>query len=114
MDNPEQQRIFPRANIGLSIQVDTGTDRFPGKVRDLSIEGIAFTVERELPMGSRVEVEFNLEGQEIRNNLVKVEVLRCQPQENEASPSFLISGKLIDVNDVYLNDVLALIFGRRT
>ena len=114
MDNTEERRNFPRTDISLQVQVDIGTDQIPGRMKNLTIEGLAFTLERELPPGSKVEVAINSENQKIRSNVVKIEVLRCEPQESEAPPSFLISGKLIDTNDVYRNDVLALIFGQPT
>jgi hypothetical protein len=112
MDNPRERRNFPRAEINLPIQVVTGNARIPGTMQNLTIEGLAFTLEQELPIRSKVEVAINSENKKIRSNVVKIQVLRCEPQENETSPSFLISGKLIDVNDVYLNDVMTLIFGQ--
>jgi hypothetical protein len=110
MDNPSERRNFPRAEINLPVQVDTGDARIPGRMQNLTIEGLAFILEQELPVRSKVEVAINSEDKKIRSNVVKIQVLRCEPQANEASPSFLISGKLIDVNDVYLNDVMTLIF----
>ncbi len=114
MDKPEERRHFPRAKISLQIQVGTGTAWIPGKMQNLTIEGVAFIIDRELPVGSTIEVEINAEGHKIRKNVVKVEVLRCEPQANQTSLSFLISGKLIDTNDIYISDVLALIFGQAT
>lgn len=110
MDNPRERRSFPRTEISLPVQVSIGTARISGNIKNLTIEGLAFTLEQELSPGSKVEVEINSENQKIRSNAVKIEVLRCEPQAIEASPSFLISGKLIDTNDIYLNDVMALIF----
>ena len=81
-------------------------------MQNITVEGVAFTLVRHLSAGTQVMVEILSEVNEIRSNVLKVEVLRCEPQENEMPPTFLISGKLIDTNDVYLNDVLALIFGR--
>ena len=112
MDKPQERRNFPRAEISFPVQVITGNARIPGTMQNLTIEGLAFTLEQELPLRSKIEVAINSEDQKVRSNVVKVQVLRCEPQENESSPSFLISGKLIDVNDVYINDVMTLIFGQ--
>ncbi len=112
MDLQKDRRQFPRAEVSLHIQVNTGAARIPGRLLNVTIEGLAFTLEQELPIKSEVEVAINSENKKIRDNVVKVQVLRCEPQENETTPSFLISGKLIDTNDVYLTDVLALIYGQ--
>ena len=114
MDKLEERRNFPRANIDLQVQVGTGASRIPGRIQNLTIEGLAFILEQELPPGSKVEVEINSENEKIRNNAVKIQVLRCEPRDNETPPCFLISGKLIDTNDIYLNDVMALIFEQPT
>ncbi len=114
MDHPEERRYFPRTKINLPIQIDTGTDKITGKMQNLTIEGISFSLGRHLSVGTQVTMEILSEIKEIRSNLIKVEVLRCEIQDNEASPSFFISGQLMEANDVYLHDVLSMIFGRRT
>ncbi len=83
-------------------------------MQNLTIEGVAFTLGRHLSAGTQVAVEILSEIKEIRSHALKVEVLRCELQDYEVPPSFLISGRLMETNDSYMNDVLALIFGRRT
>ena len=114
MDHPEERRTFPRTEINLPVQIDTGFHQIPGRMRNLTIEGVSFSLSRHLSAGTQVIVEILSEIKEIRSNAFKVEVLRCEIQDDEISPSFLISGKLMETNDAYLHDVLSMIFGRRT
>ena len=114
MDNPGERRCFPRAEINLPVQIDTGIHQIPGRMRNLTIEGVSFSLGRHLSAGTQVTVEILSEIKAIRSNAFKVEVLRCEIQDNKVSPSFFISGKLMDTNDAYLHDVLSMIFGRRT
>ena len=114
MDNPEERRSFPRAKIHLPIQVDTGAYRSSGEMQNITVEGVAFTLVRHLSVGTQVTLRILFELNEIRSNVLKVEVLRCEVPDDEFHPSFFISAKLLETNDAYLRDVLALIFGRRT
>ena len=110
MDYPEERRSFPRTKIHLPVQVDTGTYRAWGEMQNITVEGVAFTLVRHLSVGTQVTVEILSEVNAMRSNVLKVKVLRCELQDDELSPSFLISAKLMEANDAYLNDVMTLIF----
>jgi hypothetical protein len=111
MDHPEERRSFPRTKIYLPVQIDTGTYRAFGETQNITVEGVAFTLARHISTGTQVTVEILSETNAIRSNVLKVEVLRCELQDDEVPPSFFISTKLIEANDMYSHDVLALIFG---
>ena len=115
MDSSQDKRGFPRAKTRVQIQVDTGVDRLSGEIQDLTVEGMAFTLGRELTVGSQVKVEIISASEEVRSNTLKAEVLRCEPGSGKATAlRFRISTKLIDANDEYLMDALALVHGRRS
>ncbi len=115
MENSQERRNFPRANTCLQITIVEGSDAglLSGEIRNLTVEGIAFTLDRPLTPGSKVGVEITSSGEEIRNNALQAEVLRCEPGGEETAPRYQISAKLIDANDQFLMDALALVHGRQ-
>ena len=49
---------------------------------------------------------------EIRNNGLKAEVVRCEPLTNGCATHFRVAAKILQVNDEYLMDALALVHGK--
>ncbi|MDH5762843.1 MAG: PilZ domain-containing protein [Nitrospinota bacterium] len=114
MDNSQDKRHFPRADICLKIEVDTGSGRIYGEIQNITVEGIAFTLDRELAVGSRVGVEISSRDKEIHATSLQAEILRCEPGTGGAAPLYKISAKLINANDEFLMDALAMVHGPRT
>ncbi len=113
MNRPEDKRFFPRAMIALQAHVRDGEKRFDVAVVDLSVYGISFHSEQALPVGSRVIVELD-DSEEMRNNKLTAEILRCDLQSNVTPPQYVVAAKFIEVNDEYLMDSLALVHGKKS
>jgi len=114
MSDSSERRNFPRSSVQLPVRVKSGGEEFSGAVCDLTVEGLAFTLEGSLTPGSRVEVEFKTGGEPIQNNTLQAEILRCEPAENPAPHPYRISARLIEANDQFLMDALALVHGKQS
>lgn len=83
-----------------------------GEVQNLTVEGIAFTLDGPLSPGARVDLELVSSDGRIDENTLQAEILRCQSGEGATDSTFRISAKLIEANDQFLMDALALVHGR--
>ena len=112
MKNFEDKRSFPRAMIILNAYIYDSEQRLYVEVVDLSVHGISFKSEQNLPVGSRVIITID-GNKEIRNNEITAEILRCDPQSNSTPSRYVVAAKFIEANDEYLMDALALVHGKK-
>lgn len=112
MGDSLDKRNFPRAKANLQVRVESGGKTQSGEVLNLTVEGIAFTLGVSLAPGSRVDLELVSSDDNIESNTLQAEILRCEAGSSE--PPYQISAKLIDANDQFLMDALALVHGRKT
>lgn len=107
MDN---QRKFPRIEFRQSISIAVGTDDSESKaeIENLTVEGVAFTSELMLEAGSTIFVMFP-GSDELNQNEVMSEVIRCQPMDGDAVSRFKVVAHFIEIDDGYLMDALKLV-----
>jgi len=113
MNKPEDKRFFPRAMIVLDAHVRDSGKRFAVDIVDLTVYGISFHSEQALDVGSKIFIDID-GSEEIRNNALTTEILRCDPPSNESSDHYTVAAKFTYVNDEYLMDSLALVHGKKT
>ena len=110
------KRFFPRVAISLKIQVQENEIRMPAELVDLTVQGISFKLDRPLPVDSRISIYIS-DSQELRNNELKGEVLRCDSPASVNPPQYYpyyVAAKFIEVNDEFLMDSLALVHGKKS
>ena len=78
---------------------------------DLSVHGIAFKLDQQLIPGAEIFVNIN-GSDEIRQNSLKAEVLRCDKLKDAVSSQYLAAAKFLTANDEYLMDALALVHSK--
>jgi hypothetical protein len=112
MNKPEDKRFFPRAMVSLEAHIEDNEKRWAVDIVDLTVHGVSFQSERALPGGSRVIIV--IDGSEnIRNNELKAEILRCESPSKVNSPPYVVAAKFLEANDEYLMDALALVHGKQ-
>ena len=103
------KRGFPRSIIDLQVSAQVEYKRIEGKVIDLTVEGISMEFDQSLKVGSQVAIEIK-QNQQVKNNKLKIEVIRCLPTETDPSRYHIVA-KFIEPNDEFLMDALALVHG---
>ncbi len=110
------KRRFPRVQLEQPISIAYGRDQVLAlaDIVDLTVEGLAFNTEVELPGGMGLFVIFpGAEG--VGENEVPAEVVRCIDREKENafdSPfQYKVACRFIAINDSYLMDALYLVHG---
>ncbi|MFQ5443285.1 MAG: PilZ domain-containing protein [Nitrospinales bacterium] len=112
MENPRDRRNFPRATVRMNAFILDQEEKIPIQIEDLTVRGIAFLINRNLQPRSTIFVGIKDSG-EIRNNGLKVEVLRCESLTNGSATQYRVAAKILQVNDEYLMDALALVHGKK-
>jgi PilZ domain len=59
----EEKRNFIRMKINTPVQVQAGAEQFVARCKDLSGSGMLLQSERELPLGTTVEIHIAQEGE---------------------------------------------------
>lgn len=59
----DEKRNFIRMKINTPVQVEIGGERFTARCKDLSASGILLQSDRELALGSQVEIHIAQEGE---------------------------------------------------
>ncbi len=110
MGDHDDKRKFPRAKVHLSIAVASGENQALelADIEDLTVEGISFLSDRNIPDGSDIYVIF-ASGDDMGENEVSGEVIRCQALSGELAGKHRVTVRFIEMNDTFLMDVLALI-----
>jgi hypothetical protein len=103
------KRDFPRSLVDLQVSVQVEDKHIEGKVIDLTVEGISMELDHTLKAGTTVVIEIK-QNQEVKNNQLKIEIIRCLPTETDSSTSHIVA-KFIEPNDEFLMDALALVHG---
>lgn len=111
MEHSKERRNFPRASVKMKAFVLDHAEKFPIQIEDLTVRGVAFLINRNLEIRSKVFVGIQ-ESEEIRNNGLKAEVLRCEPLTNGSATHYRVAAKILQVKDEYLMDALALVHGK--
>ena len=107
------KRYFPRVAVSLRIHIQENENRLAAEIVDLTVQGIFFRLDRPLPVGSRISIEIG-DGEVLRSNELKAEVLRCNSPANVSPPQYFhyyVAAKFVEVNDEFLMDSLALVHG---
>jgi hypothetical protein len=81
------------------VAIEDDSRIMPGKIEDLTVNGISFQISRELEIGSSIFVDF----------IQSAEVVRCLPSEEEGSESYIVVAKFANVNDRFLVAILAVV-----
>lgn len=110
MDNHDDKRKFPRARLHLSIAVASGQNQVLelADIEDLTVEGISFLLDKNIPAGSDIFVIF-ASGGDMGENEVAGEVIRCQALSGDLAGKYRVTVRFIEINDAFIMDVLALI-----
>lgn len=110
MDNHDDKRKFPRAKIHLSIAIASGQNQALelADIEDLTVEGISFLSDKDIPAGSDIYVIF-ASGEDMGENEVSGEVIRCQALSGDLAGKYRVTVRFIEINDSFIMDVLALI-----
>ncbi len=109
-EKPEDKRYFPRAAIALGGRVTLEGVAVGFKVIDLTVEGISFQLDRELPADG--EISITLDGNDaFGKHELKAEVIRCYPSK-ESTSGWMVAARFIDPDDVFLMDSLALVHSK--
>lgn len=87
--------------------IEDGSEIMPGKIEDLTVNGISFQIGRQLKVGAQIFVDF-IQSAEVENTQLKAEVVRCLSSGNEG---YLVATKFNDVNDRFLMGILAMVNG---
>lgn len=87
--------------------IEDDSEIMPGKIEDLTVNGISFQIGRQLKVGSQIFVDF-IQSAEVENTQLKAEVVRCLSSGNEG---YLVATKFNDVNDRFLMGILAMVNG---
>ncbi len=103
------KRSFPRSLIDLQVFTLVEGKTIEGKVIDLTVEGISMEFGHPLKAGTTVAIDIK-QSQEVKQNELKVEVIRCLPTEPALSKYHIVA-KFIEPNDEFLMDALALVHG---
>ena len=110
-ESSKDKRYFPRVTISMDGCIKDSDRRAVLKTIDLTVEGISFEFEEILPLGTQIII--SLDGnQDVRNNDLKAEILRCDLIKNTSPTQYVVAAKFIDANDEYLMDCLALVHGK--
>lgn len=110
MGDHDDKRKFPRAKVDLSIAVASGENQALelADIEDLTVEGISFVSDHNIPDGSDIYVIF-ASGDEMGENEVAGEVIRCLALSGDLAGKYRVTVRFIEMNDTFLMDVLALI-----
>ncbi len=111
MKIPEEKRYYPRKSVPCSVTVDTGKDRGAGELQNLSVQGLCFTCDLCLPVGSRVSVVLDPRPHLRKAELI-AKILRCEPLKSRSTPGYIVAATIVSAHDEYLMDALALVHGR--
>ena len=101
------KRDFPRSLVDLQVSAQVEDKHINGKVIDLTVEGISIDFDHPLKASATVAIEIK-QNQEVKQNQLKIEVIRCLPTEPDPSKYHIVA-KFIEPNDEFLMDVLALV-----
>ena len=104
------KRSFPRSIVDLQVSTQMEDKQVEGKVIDLTVEGISMELDRSLKAGATIAIEIK-QNQEVKQNELKVEIIRCLPAESDSSKHHVVA-KFIEPNDEFLMDTLALVHGK--
>lgn len=102
-------------SVSLKIQIQESEIRMAAELVDLTVQGISFRLDRPLPVSCRISIYIS-DSEELRKNELKGEVLRCDSPVNVNPPQYYpycVAAKLVDVNDEFLMDSLALVHGKK-
>jgi len=103
------KRSFPRSLVDLQVFAQVEGKHIEGKVIDLTVEGISMEFDHTLKAGTTVAIDIK-QNQEVKQNKLKVEIIRCLPTESDPSRYHIVA-KFIEPNDEFLMDALALVHG---
>ncbi len=107
----EDQREFPRSAVAPAARILIDDQWQECRVLDLSVEGISLELAQGLPDGTPVTIELE-HGEVLKKNQVQAEVLRCgDPSDGAGSGMSNVVLRLIEPNDEYLMDALAVVHG---
>jgi len=107
LNNPEDKREFPRANIKLQIAVTVDGETESTTLQDLTVGGMSFVFTRPLSEGTEVKTDIKSNDPEIKDTTLMGSVVR-----NESLGDFhLVAIRFNKPNDGYLMDILALVNG---
>ncbi len=110
-EKAKDKRYFPRVTVLMAGSVTANDNPIAIQTMDLTVEGISFKIQKNLQEGTNINID--LYGNEkLDSNRLKAQVLRCDPVENTSPTQYGIAAKFIDVNDRYLMDSLALVYGK--
>ncbi len=107
MNQSEEHRNFPRVQFKKGVAIEDDSQIMPGKIEDLTVDGICFQIDSELEVGSKIFVDF-IQSEEIENTQLSAEVVRCLASKESG---YQIAAKFNNVNDRFLMDILAMING---
>ena len=54
MNQPEEHRNFSRIQFRTGVAIEDDSQIMPGKIEDLTVNGISFQISRELEIGSSI------------------------------------------------------------
>jgi hypothetical protein len=105
----QDKRNFPRSLVGLVAYIRIKDERINGKILDLTVEAILMEIGKEIPTGNNVAIAIK-QSQEMEENELRAEVIRCIQSKSDSSKYDLVA-RIIEPNDQFLMDVLALVHG---
>lgn len=98
--------------VRLEISVTQGKGLFSARVEDLTVEGISFFTELECKPGSMVDI-FISETEAVKSAVLRGNVVRCEAVKGPRPFKYLAAAHLVEINDQYLMNALALVHGRK-
>ena len=108
-----EQRKFPRRSLKLAIIVGQDQQRLTAQLANITVEGMAFRVDRRLAAGTKVLLQIS-DNETLSENELAATILRCEPCAVNPAFSYLVAVELVDPNDVYVMDALAFVNGPET
>ncbi len=112
MERDTDHRDFSRPKISLAVLMSTEGKLVSGSTVNLSVNGLAIDSDKSISVGSDIGLTIE-DSQWQKAGEQRAEVLRCQPLKHNPS-RYLVVIKLINPEDSYLMESLALIHGKPT
>ena len=105
MGKGEDKRTFPRSLIDMKVEIRTESHIFPAKIIDLTVEAISLEADKSFEIDQSVSVVFETSA-DLSKNQLQGEVTRCERLDSGAH---MTVARVVDVNDEFLMDALALV-----
>lgn len=93
--NYDEKRDFQRMPVecDISYSLEGSSEKFTGKGSDLSAAGVMFSSDKEIPLGTIIDISVHPYIKSVQDLTAKAEVIR----NNKQGDSYIIGVKMFDV-----------------